>query len=95
MNCAFCWVVVNLINLVFAERFLKSFINHKLMCLVKLAQVWRILKLENIGDPANNYEVVAGTGERCVPGSEDRSVDIRDTFRSTVRDITQSVSDSN
>ena len=28
--CFLCWVV-NLINLVFAERFLKSFINHKLM----------------------------------------------------------------
>jgi len=35
-------------------------------------QVWRILKLDNVEDPANNYEVVAGTGERCVPGSEDR-----------------------
>ena len=42
------------------------------------SQVWRILKLENVEEPANNYEVVAGTGERCVPGSEDRSVDNSD-----------------
>ena len=31
-------------------------------------QVWRILKVEDVESPLNNWEVVAGTGERCVPG---------------------------
>ena len=27
-------------------------------------QVWRLLAVEEVADPANNYEVVAGTGDR-------------------------------
>ena len=38
-------------------------------------QVWRILKLEQVQSPAENYEVVAGTGERCVPGGPDNCGD--------------------
>ena len=36
-----------------------------------MRQVWRLLKLEDVTSPADNYEVVAGTGERCVPGPHD------------------------
>ena len=32
------------------------------------------MKLDNVDEPSSNYEVVAGTGERCVPASQDRSV---------------------
>ena len=34
-----------------------------------------MLKLNNVEDPGDNYEVVAGNGERCVPGSEDECGD--------------------
>ena len=33
-----------------------------------MAQVWRLLAVEGVGDPTSNFAVVAGTGERCVPG---------------------------
>ena len=38
-------------------------------------QVWRILKVEDVESPLNNWEVVVGTGERCVPGDEDNCGD--------------------
>lgn len=31
-------------------------------------QVWRILSVDDVDSPMDNWEVVVGTGERCVPG---------------------------
>ena len=31
-------------------------------------QVWRILGVDDVDSPVDNWEVVVGTGERCVPG---------------------------
>ena len=33
-------------------------------------QVWRILRVEDVKNPADNWEVMVGTGERCVPGEK-------------------------
>jgi hypothetical protein len=38
-------------------------------------QVWRIPLLSGVERPAENYEVVAGTGEHCVPGLQDNCGD--------------------
>ena len=38
-------------------------------------QVWRILKVDDVERPMENWEVMVGTGERCVPGDEDRCGD--------------------
>ena len=33
-------------------------------------QVWRILRVEDVTSPTDNWEVMVGTGERCVPGDQ-------------------------
>ena len=37
--------------------------------------MWRILQLDEVSSVDDNYEVVAGTGDRCVPGAQDQCGD--------------------
>ena len=39
-------------------------IHSSLLSVSICVQVWRLLSVEEVADPANNYEVVAGTGDR-------------------------------
>ena len=39
-------------------------IHSSLLSVSIYVQVWRLLAVEEVADPANNYEVVAGTGDR-------------------------------
>ena len=41
-----------------------STIHSSLLSVSICVQVWRLLSVEEVADPANNYEVVAGTGDR-------------------------------